>query len=113
MARTLRLSPEAESAVAALASAENVSQNELISRAVLDYAAKRRLNLVLTRLVVNAVAPGTFNQWMALRGRLGGQGKVPRLSNDRAHLDSLLALHVSGHLVPKLLQVGALSFGIA
>jgi len=41
MARTLRLSSEAEHAVATLAAAENISQNELISRAVLDYAAKR------------------------------------------------------------------------
>ncbi|WP_263119514.1 CopG family transcriptional regulator [Cellulomonas sp. RIT-PI-Y] len=41
MARTLRLSDEAEHAVTSLAAAENISQNELISRAVLDYAAKR------------------------------------------------------------------------
>jgi hypothetical protein len=37
------------------------------------------------------VAPkGTFHHWMAYRGKLGGQHKVPRLSNDRRYLDELL-----------------------
>ena len=56
-----------------------------------DYAAKRRLDLVLTRIIVTAVAPGTFHAWMAERGRLGGQGKVPRLSNERTYVEALLA----------------------
>lgn len=41
MARTLRLSPEAEQAAAAIAEAEHISQNEAVNRALLDYAAKR------------------------------------------------------------------------
>lgn len=41
MPRTLRLSPEAEHAVAAIAEAEHISQNEAVNRALLDYAAKR------------------------------------------------------------------------
>ena len=57
-----------------------------------DYAAKRRLNLVLTRLIVNAVAPGTFHAWMASRGKVGGQHKVPRLANERVHLEQVLRL---------------------
>ena len=57
-----------------------------------DYAAKRRLNLVLTRIIVNAVAPGTFHQWMAGRGKLGGQNKVPRLSQDRSYISEILHL---------------------
>ena len=56
-----------------------------------DYAAKRRLNLVLTRIIVNVVPPGTFHRWMANRGKLGGQGKVPRLDNTRTHLEAVLA----------------------
>ncbi len=55
-----------------------------------DYAAKRRLDLVLVRLIVNIVEKGTFNAWMAQRGKLGGQGKVPRLSNERKHLEAIL-----------------------
>lgn len=57
-----------------------------------DYAAKRRLDLVLTRVIVNEVAAGTFHAWMAERGRLGGQGKVPRLCNERTHLTAVLRL---------------------
>lgn len=41
MARTLRLSPEAERAASAIAEAEHISQNEAVNRALLDYAAKR------------------------------------------------------------------------
>jgi len=55
-----------------------------------DYAAKRRLDLVLTNIIVDAVPSGTFNAWMRSRGRLGGQGKVPRLSSNRDHLETLL-----------------------
>ena len=60
-----------------------------------DYAAKRRLDLVLTRVIVSAVAPGTFHRWMDQRGRLGGQGKVPRLSNERTHLEAILGLRTA------------------
>ena len=55
-----------------------------------DYAAKRRGDMALVRLIVNAVPAGTFHTWMAKRGKLGGQGKVPRLSNDRKHLEAIL-----------------------
>lgn len=57
-----------------------------------DYAAKRRLNLVLTEIMVNVVAPGTFHTWMKQRGKMGGQGKVPRLSNSRKYLEEILQL---------------------
>lgn len=56
-----------------------------------DYDAKRTGDMALRRPVVHAVPPGTFHQWMKQRGRLGGQNKVPRLSNDREHLGPLLA----------------------
>jgi hypothetical protein len=35
------------------------------------------------------VPKGTFYNWMKMKDKLGGQNKVPRLSNDRTHLDSL------------------------
>lgn len=56
-----------------------------------DYDAKRRGDMALRRPVVHAVEPGTFHAWMRQRGKLGGQNKVPRLSNDRGLIDSLLA----------------------
>ena len=36
------------------------------------------------------VAPGVFSAWMASRGKLGGQNKVPRVINDAVLLDGLL-----------------------
>lgn len=54
-----------------------------------DYAAKRSGDLALELLHLNVVPTGTFNRWMAHRGKLGGQHKVPRLSNDRRYIDDL------------------------
>ncbi|MFK8104674.1 MAG: GH3 auxin-responsive promoter family protein [Saprospiraceae bacterium] len=48
-----------------------------------DYEAKRFKNLALERLTLQAVPEGTFYRWMKQRGKLGGQHKVPRLSNQR------------------------------
>ncbi len=57
-----------------------------------DYDAKRSTNTVLQRPCVHVVASGTFHHWMKQRGKLGGQHKVPRLSNDRIILEQLLQL---------------------
>jgi hypothetical protein len=40
--------------------------------------------------VLHVVEQGTFHAWMKQRGKLGGQNKVPRLSNDRSILEALL-----------------------
>jgi hypothetical protein len=37
--------------------------------------------------------PGTFNEWLRSKGKLGGQHKVPRLSNERELLEEILAIH--------------------
>ena len=55
-----------------------------------DYDAKRRGNMVLGPPIVHGVPRGTFHAWLKERGRLGGQNKVPRLSNDRHHIEALL-----------------------
>jgi hypothetical protein len=34
---------------------------------------------------------GSFNHWLKIKGKLGGQHKVPRLSNDRTILEEVLA----------------------
>ena len=60
-----------------------------------DYEAKRHKNATLEAPHVLAVANGTFMQWMRERGKVGGQNKVPRLSNNREYLDSLLRIHES------------------
>ncbi|HEY0976130.1 MAG TPA: GH3 auxin-responsive promoter family protein [Flavobacteriales bacterium] len=55
-----------------------------------DYEAKRKGDLALAPPKLHAVPKGTFFLWMKQRGKLGGQNKVPRLSNDRVLLDQLL-----------------------
>ena len=60
-----------------------------------DYDAKRYKNATLEMPHVLAVAEGTFMQWMRERGKIGGQNKVPRLSNNREYLDGLLRIHES------------------
>lgn len=57
-----------------------------------DYDAKRYRNLALSLPIVHKANPGTFYQWMRSRGKLGGQHKVPRLSNSREYLDDILLL---------------------
>jgi hypothetical protein len=55
-----------------------------------DYAAKRYHDMALEKLQLITVPPETFTQWMRSRGRYGGQNKVPRLSNDRTYVESLI-----------------------
>jgi len=57
-----------------------------------DYEAKRYKGITLMEPTVHALKPGTFFRWMRERGKLGGQNKVPRLSNTRDYVDSILEL---------------------
>lgn len=57
-----------------------------------DYEAKRYESMVLQPPVVRVMPNGTFYNWMKKRGKLGGQNKVPRLSNNREHLESVLEM---------------------
>ncbi|MDE6544074.1 MAG: GH3 auxin-responsive promoter family protein, partial [Muribaculaceae bacterium] len=57
-----------------------------------DYDAKRSHDLFLDRAEVIPAPAGIFDRWLASTGRLGGQRKVPRLSNDRTTIDALLSL---------------------
>ncbi len=56
-----------------------------------DYDAKRSYDLVLEPPKVLVAPKGTFYAWMRARGKLGGQHKVPRLSNNREFLDGVKA----------------------
>ncbi|NOS90985.1 MAG: GH3 auxin-responsive promoter family protein [Cyclobacteriaceae bacterium] len=57
-----------------------------------DYDAKRAHDIALVAPIVHSVANGTFYNWMKRRGKLGGQNKVPRLSNTREFIDEILAM---------------------
>lgn len=55
-----------------------------------DYAAKRYQDMAMQFPLFHVAPNGTFYNWMKERGKLGGQNKVPRLSNTRDYLDPLL-----------------------
>lgn len=57
-----------------------------------DYDAKRTKNLVLDQLSVQVLEPGIFDFWLKLKGKLGGQNKVPRLSNNRNYYDEITGI---------------------
>lgn len=57
-----------------------------------DYDAKRHKNLALQRLQLHAAPVGFFESWLAKKGKLGGQYKVPRLSNSREFMEEILAM---------------------
>ena len=57
-----------------------------------DYDAKRYKDMALLPPLLHQAPPGTFYEWMSRRDKLGGQNKVPRLSNDRTYLDEILPL---------------------
>ncbi len=60
-----------------------------------DYEAKRHKNITLARLEIIEGKPGLFLNWMKGKGKLGGQNKVPRLSNQREYIEPLLELNAS------------------
>jgi hypothetical protein len=57
-----------------------------------DYEAKRTHTYTMDRLILDAVPAGTFLKWMESRGKLGGQNKVPRLSEKRDFVEGVLKL---------------------
>lgn len=57
-----------------------------------DYEAKRYKNFVLQPPLMHNLPKGTFYNWLRQKGKLGGQNKVPRLSNTRKYLDEILAI---------------------
>ena len=58
-----------------------------------DYEAKRYKDITLQHLEIIPARQNLFNQWMKSRGKLGGQNKVPRLSNSRRVIDELIAMN--------------------
>ncbi|MCC5939622.1 MAG: GH3 auxin-responsive promoter family protein [Lunatimonas sp.] len=55
-----------------------------------DYDAKRYHDMVLKKPIIHFATAGTFEKWLKSRGKLGGQNKVPRLSNNREYIDDIL-----------------------
>lgn len=57
-----------------------------------DYASKRKENIAIEAPLVREMASGTFYQWLKRKNKLGGQHKIPRLSNSREFVEELLEL---------------------
>jgi hypothetical protein len=58
-----------------------------------DYEAKRYNNITLNIPKVHVAQKGLFHKWMKKNNKLGGQHKVPRLSNSRQFLEKLLEMN--------------------
>jgi hypothetical protein len=61
-----------------------------------DYEAKRYQNMMLEEPRIRILPALTFYNWLKSKGKLGGQHKVPRLSNDRKYIDEILNLIAPG-----------------
>lgn len=76
---------------------DNISYfNEVLDNALKalnsDYEAKRYQNMVLNEPLIRVLPTGTFYEWMKKHNRLGGQYKVPRLSNNRKFVEEILQI---------------------
>ncbi len=58
-----------------------------------DYEAKRYNNMTLNPLVINVARKNLFYDWLKDNSKLGGQHKIPRLSNQRDYLEQLKELN--------------------
>ena len=58
-----------------------------------DYEAKRYKDITLQPLEIVVARQGLFDEWLKGKGKLGGQHKIPRLSNQRGYIDEMLQLN--------------------
>jgi hypothetical protein len=57
-----------------------------------DYEAKRYHDMILGEPIIRVMPKNTFYSWLKSKGKLGGQHKVPRLSNDRKYIEEILGM---------------------
>lgn len=60
-----------------------------------DYEAKRHKDIALQIPIVKVLPQGIFNKWLSKKDKVGGQHKVPRLSNDRTNIEEILNMLLS------------------
>ncbi|MBR6368929.1 MAG: GH3 auxin-responsive promoter family protein [Bacteroidaceae bacterium] len=58
-----------------------------------DYEAKRYKDITLQKLEVIVARKGLFDEWLKEKGKLGGQHKIPRLSNNRDYIDEMISMN--------------------
>ena len=66
--------------------------DKTLKQANSDYEAKRYNDYILKFPSVRTVPRGTFHKWLASKNKLGGQYKVPRLSNERKYVEEILSV---------------------
>lgn len=75
--------------------------NELLDNALKslnsDYEAKRYNNITLNKPKINIARTHLFYDWLKEKDKLGGQHKIPRLSNTRDYIEELLILNIKKH----------------
>jgi GH3 auxin-responsive promoter len=57
-----------------------------------DYEAKRHKDIALRMPLIQSLRKGLFTEWLRGKGKLGGQHKVPRLSNDRTMIEEIMLM---------------------
>lgn len=72
-----------------------VALDEALKETNSDYEAKRYKNIALRLPIVRILPRGSFTKWLRSKGKMGGQHKVPRLSNERKFLEEILSLQES------------------
>ena len=63
-----------------------------------DYAAKRKGDIVLGPPQISQVNSGLFHTWLKNKNKLGGQNKIPRLSNERTLIAEFMELNEALHI---------------
>lgn len=71
--------------------AEELDKN--IQKLNSDYEAKRYNNMTLNPLKLNVAKADLFQLWLSSKDKLGGQNKIPRLSNDRSYIEQLIKMN--------------------
>lgn len=64
--------------------------DEMLQTVNSDYEAKRYNNMTLNPLKINVARENLFYDWLKENDKLGGQHKIPRLSNQRDYLEQLM-----------------------
>ena len=67
--------------------------DEMLQTLNSDYEAKRYNHMTLRKPIIHVAKTNLFYSWMEQRGKLGGQNKVPRLSNSREYIEPLLEMN--------------------
>ena len=67
--------------------------DEALKRVNSDYEAKRYNNMTLNKPKIHVAPEKTFYNWLKSKNKLGGQHKIPRLSNDRNYIEELLQMN--------------------